>query len=170
MKTIIILCIATLGAVASANAGEPVHVFDTILKDHVAVIKAEENLASHVTVYRAYLCDQGDCEMFESAADGAASLADFAYLFAVSHQGDGYVNAKQWTAPAGQADAAADAILKRDNKTYGCDASQVAAQQMCVLHALFKAGNLKRYYTKQGDAETIEQVDEDGKYIPGGYD
>src|SRR5882724_2435055 len=148
MRVIASLFIASLSIGASAIAAEPTHVFDTIMKDHVASVETEENLSSHAFVYRAYLCRDGDCDMFESTPENTAPLADFAYLFAVYDLGDEFINAQKNPAPIAQTDATGDAILKRNSKLYGCGNSQTKTEQKCVMHALFKAGNLKRYYTK----------------------
>jgi hypothetical protein len=158
MKTLVFL--ASLSVVAGAAAADvPTPLKSTQAFAHVMRL---EDLIHGTVTYRVDFCDQGDCDMIQADAAHAAALADYSLLFASTHPD--YLAAS----PKPLDDAAMASVLSKGAKQYGC--TQDKGPTQCTMHALFKAGKLKRFILTQKDAASYEEVDEDGQYIPGGYD
>ena len=132
----------------------------------LARVSKLEDLTAKTTVYRIDFCLRDGCDMFAANPSKAAILADFSILLAAGLDDEYYELHKGSTAAS--RGAAADAILARDSKLFGCLPDK--QQRKCVMHALYAKGGIKRYSYTEGDAITYEEVAEDGSYIPGGYD
>lgn len=121
-----------------------------------------DDLIQGTSSYRVDFCTDGDCDMFLADSGHMRELSDYSMLFASTDLD--YV-AKLTTPLDTKAIAS---ILDRDAKKYGCKAD--GKETICVMHALYLGGKLKRYSFLTKDADVYEEVDEEGNYIPGGYD
>jgi hypothetical protein len=148
-------CLAAGPAAADGPATlQPVESFARVMK--------LEDLIHGTVTYRVDFCSEGDCDMFLADPDHLSALKDFSVLFASTDKD--YVA----TLKAPPDSSVVAAILANGTKKYGCQADP--NETRCVMHGLYQAGKLKRYSYLTKDGYFYEEVDEDGKYIPGGYD
>lgn len=118
-----------------------------------------DDLIRGTASYRVDFCLDGDCDMFMADPEHLSILKDFSVLF-VSTDTDYF--GTLMTPPD---NATIAAILDRGAKKYGCQAA--GDETKCVLHGLYQDGKLKRYAFISKDADTYEEVDEDGQEFPG---
>lgn len=151
MKALIFL-MAACSLSAAAAADVPAALKPTQAIAHVMKI---EDLVEGSVAYRVDFCEQDDCDMFQADTAHVSELADYSQLFLSTHSE--YLNAtpKQLDPPA------VAAALSKGAKRYSCPADK--NQTRCVMHALFKAGHLKRYTRTWKDGEVFQKVGEGGQ-------
>jgi hypothetical protein len=131
-----------------------------------------ENITTGAAIYQIEFCPDQKCDMFEAEGTKLTTLSDYAYLFAV-YKGDyqeyGYTDAgrEQITdyevVRDAKANGFAQATLDAYSGRFNCTTAKNKAD--CVMHGLFKAAAIKRYFLNYDEGVSYRLTDENGDYL-----
>lgn len=170
MKALVLL-LAAMAIMPVSAAGKP-DTFAMLKGAKLTTVTKMEDLGTGAVIYRIEFCSD-DCDRFEAADSKLAIFADYAYLFVVySGHYDKYMPERSAVIKVAHdlpnplvADAKekgyAQAVLDSYRDQYHCPTGE--GERKCVMHALFKAGGVRRYFVRYDEGEGYGPVDEDGK-------
>lgn len=166
LASVVLLC-------AAAPAGNKPDTF-ALMKAQKKLVEITkiENIITGATTYQIEFCPDQKCDMFEADGTKLTTLSDYAYLFAV-YKGDyqeyGYTDAgrEQITdyevVRDAKANGYAQATLDAYSSRFNCTTAENRAD--CVMHGLFKAAAIKRYFLNYDEGVSYRLTDENGDYL-----